>query len=362
MDLITHLLKTRSGYDAIIVFVDRLSKMVHFQPMTTTATAPDIAKLFFGTIFRLHGMPSIIVSDRNPRFTSLFWKALFKCLGTRLTMSTAFHPETDGQTERNNRTLEQILRIFVNYKQNDWDQHLIAAEFAYNNAKQASTGMSPFYLASGQDLITPASLLQPSALDTNVHSTNEFVEHMSTLIKMASEHLAEAQQRQAKYADTKRREVTFQVGDKVLLSAKNISVDTQARRPSKKLQPRFIGLYEVIQVISPVTYKLKLPETLTIHPVFHVSLLKAYQKNLQEFEDRVIKPPPPVITSEGHEEFEVEKILDRRMRRRGNNSTVEYLVKWKGYSDYDATWEPVSNLKNADEAVEEFEEMSRRHF
>ena len=361
IDLIVQLPKTKTGYDAIVVFVDRLSKMVHFQPTVTTATAPDIAKIFFNTIFRLHGMPTVIVSDRDSRFTSLFWKSLFKCLGTQLAMSTAFHPETDGQTERNNRTLEQMLRIFVNYKQNDWDQHLIAAEFAYNNSKQASTGMSPFYLATGQNPFTPASLLCSSAIESNVHSTNEFLEHMSTLIKIASENLSEAQQRQSQYANTKRREEVFQVGDKVLLSAKNISLDTQARRPTKKLQPRYIGPYEVIQVISPVAYKLKLPETLRIHPVFHVSLLKSYQDNPQEFEGRTVLPPAPIITSEGQEEFEVEKILDQRVRKQGGKSTVEYLVKWKGYTDYDATWEPVENLKNAQEAIAEFEEEMMRH-
>jgi hypothetical protein len=276
-------------------------------------------------------------------------------------MSTAFHPETDGQTERNNRTLEQMLRIFVNYKQNDWDQYLAAAEFAYNNSKQASTGASPFYLTSGQNPLTPASLLQPSVTDSNVQSTDEFLEHLSTSMKIASENLNEAQQRQARYADTKRREQSFQVGDKVLLSTKNISLDTQARRPSKKLQPRFIGPYEVIDIISPVTYKLQLPANLSIHPVFHVSLLKAYQDNPQEFEEQIRKPPAPVLTSDGQEEFEVEKILDKRIHRRGRGSTVEYLIKWKGYADYDATWEPVENLKNAEEAIADFEEEMMRH-
>src|SRR6185295_12827990 len=145
-----------------------------------------------------------------------------------------------------------------------------------------------------QNPFTPASLLCSSTIDSNVHSTNEFLEHMSTLIKIASENLSEAQQRQSQYANAKRREEVFQVGNKVLLSAKNISLDTQARRPSKKLQPRFIGPYEVIEVISSVTYKLKLPANLAIHPVFHVSLLKAYQENLQEFENRIIKPSAPV--------------------------------------------------------------------
>src|SRR4051812_24526769 len=106
MDLIVALPKTKAGLDAIVVFVDRLSKMVHFAAVKTSITAPELAKVFFDNIFKLHGMPRAIVSDRDPRFTSLFWKALFKCMGTKLSMSTAFHPETDGQTERSNKTLE----------------------------------------------------------------------------------------------------------------------------------------------------------------------------------------------------------------------------------------------------------------
>jgi len=138
--------------------------------------------------------------------------------------------------------------------------------------------------------------------------------------------LHNAQQRQATYADAKRREDLFHIGDKVLLSAKNINLDTQARRPLKKLKPRYIGPYKVIKVISQVTYKLKLPSTLTIHPVFHISLLKAYQENPEEFHDRLIKPPPPLVMSDGQEEFEVEKILDQRINRKGQRSTVQYLV------------------------------------
>ena len=297
MDLIVQLPKTKNAFDAIVVFVDRLSKMVHFQPTTTTATAPDIAKIFFNTVFKLYRMPTTIISDRDPKFTSLFWKSLFKCFGTRLTVSTAFYPQTDGQTERNNRTLEQMLRIFVSYKQNDWDQHLSAAEFAYNNSKQASTGMSPFYLATGQNPLTPANLLHFSE-ESNVQTTNEMLENMSTLIKIATENLNEAQQRQSQHANTRRTELYFNIGDKVLLSSKNISLDTQAKRPSKKLQPKYIGPYEILEVISPVTYKLKLPPTLTIHPVFHVSLLKPYQENSLEFKSRIIKHLPPVIVEE----------------------------------------------------------------
>src|SRR6185295_8356827 len=117
MDLIVSLPKTKDGHDAIVVFVDKLSKMVHFVATKTSITAPELAKIFFDNVFKLHGVPEGIISDCDPKFTSLFWKALFKCMETKLSMSTAFHPETDGPTERNNCTLEQILRNFVNYRQ-----------------------------------------------------------------------------------------------------------------------------------------------------------------------------------------------------------------------------------------------------
>ena len=157
MDLITQLPRTRTGHDAIVVFVDKLSKMVHYAPTTSNVTAPQLASIMFETVVRHHGVPASIVSDRDTRFTSVFWRALWQQLGTRLAMSTAYHPQTDGQTERANRTLEDMLRAYVSYRQTDWDKHLIAAEIAYNNSVQASTGFSPFFLNSGQHPHLPLS-------------------------------------------------------------------------------------------------------------------------------------------------------------------------------------------------------------
>ena len=149
MNFIVQLSKTKQEYDFIFVVVDWLSKWAHFISTHTNATAPQIAQLFFKHIFVHHGLPQVIVSDQNPKFTSQFWKTLFKNLGTKLAMSSAHHPQTDGQTERMNRTLEEMIRTFVNHKQDNWDECLPAAEFAYNNSKQASTGFTPFYLDCG---------------------------------------------------------------------------------------------------------------------------------------------------------------------------------------------------------------------
>ena len=155
MDLIIALPRSRSGKDAIVVFVCKLTKMVHYVATTTNVTAPELADIFMREVVRLHGVPESILSDRDPRFTAHFWRAFWTHLGTTLTMSTAYHPQSDGQTERANRTLEEMLRSVINFRQNDWDQHLASAEMAINDAKQASTGFSPFYLNYGQEVSMP---------------------------------------------------------------------------------------------------------------------------------------------------------------------------------------------------------------
>jgi hypothetical protein len=354
MDFITQLPPTKNGHDAIVVFVDMFSKMVHFAPTMTTASAPDIARIFFDTIFRLHGLPKVIVSDRDSRFTSRFWKSLFRTLGTKLALSTAFHPQTDGQTERANHTLEDMLRAYVSYRQNDWDRYLSAAEFAYNTAPNASTGLSPFYLNFGQHPRTPSSFFHYD--DEKVQSTREFLTTMENLAKIATDALVIAKSRQENYANRSRRHVQFNVGDLVLLSSANITLASQSSRPSKKLQARYIGPYRITEIVSPVAYRLALPHDLRIHPVFHVSLLKPYQDPTSVDYRPAPLPPPPAISIDGFDEYEVECILDKRTRR----GRTEYLVKWVGYPDYDATWEPLANLGNATDSVEEFEKGKER--
>src|SRR3954453_19049567 len=183
MDFITHLPKTKKGYDAIVVFVDMFSKMVHLAPSRTMATAPETAQIFFDNVVKLHGLPKTIVSDQDPKFTSCFWQTIFHTLGTKLAMSTAFHPQTDGQTERANRTLEDMLRAFVSYQQDDWDNHLSSAEFACNNAPNASTGMSPFRMNYGRDPYNPYSAIKQQP--DKIPAVTEFLETLSNTTKIA---------------------------------------------------------------------------------------------------------------------------------------------------------------------------------
>ena len=186
MDFITQLPKTNKGNDAITVIVCKLSKMVHFIPCKTTITAPQTANIVFEYVVRHHGIPSIIISDRDARFTSMFWKSLWKLLGTKLNMSTAYHPQTDGQTERTNRTLEEMLRAYVNYQQSDWDDYLISAEIAFNNSFQLSTGYSPYYLNHGFHPSFPIQMTSESEQESKNEASNQFLTNMQESIEKAN--------------------------------------------------------------------------------------------------------------------------------------------------------------------------------
>jgi hypothetical protein len=250
-----------------------------------------------------------------------------------------------------NRTLEEMLRAYTTYNQNQWDEYLPAAEFAYNNSKQASTGHTPFELDCGQHPATPVSLATNKP--TIVPAADEFIQQWNDTIRQAKDALMIAKERQSKYANQHRQHVTYKVGNQVLLSTQNIKTPVDKNRPTRKLSPKYVGPYTIIAVISSTAYKLELPHTMKIHPVFHVSMLKPYQAD--EF-GRNNPPPPPIIINNNNE-YEVESVLDKRTFR----GKMQYLVKWLGYPLYDATWEPVGNLQNCKEKIKEFEATRTLH-
>lgn len=226
-DFIVQLPKTLKGHDAIVVFVDRLTKMVHFHPTTSDVSAEGFAYLWYDHVFRHHGVSKEFVSDRDARFTSRFWAEACKLLGTKLAKSTAFHPQTDGQTERANRTLEVYLRHYVSTSHDDWDDLLAAAEFAYNNAWQESVKATPFQLNSGQQARTPLGLGNASVTAAGV-----FVGRIQKSISRAKTLLHAAQQRMKAFADKKRRDVEYSVGDQLLLSTKYLHLKIQEHESS----------------------------------------------------------------------------------------------------------------------------------
>ncbi len=265
MDLITHLPTTIASNDSIFVVVDRLSKAAHFIPVQTLGgqafTAVDVAKQFVHSIVRHHGMPTTIIADRDARWSGNFWKAMCDHLGTRLALSTAYHPQTDGQTERTNRTVEEMLRNYVNDTQTNWDDLLPMVEFAYNDCESAITGFTPFYLMYGEHPRSPLAACLPR--DDQVPAADSFVQRVTDNLTLARQHILKAQERQKQYADRNRRDLTFVQGDKVALSTVNLRWPTG----TNKLLPKWIQS-EIVRVVSPVAYELKLPPRWKCHNIF----------------------------------------------------------------------------------------------
>jgi hypothetical protein len=270
MDFITGLLRSNRGHDSIWVIVDRLTKVAHFLPVKTTDRGQNLAELYISRIVSLHGVPKRIISDRGSQFTSRFWESLHRALGTNLSFSTAFHPQTGGQTEQVNQILEDMLRACVLSYGAKWEDCLPFAKFAYNNSYQASLHMAPFEALYGRKCRTPL----------NWSETGESQVFGSDIIKEAEEQvqlirncLKAAQSRQKGYADSRRRPLTFQVGDFVYLWVTPLK-GMQRFHEKGKLAPRYIGPYKILERSREMSYKLELPPKLSkFHDVFHVSQL-----------------------------------------------------------------------------------------
>ncbi|QRV99064.1 Retrotransposable element Tf2 protein [Ceratobasidium sp. AG-Ba] len=338
-DLITGLPESE-GFDAILTIVDRMSRMVHFIPTTSKATAVDVANLFVTYVWKLHGLPSKTISDRGPQFNSAFLKQLYKRLDIKPSLSTAFRPQTDGLAERLNQVVEIYLRHYVAYKQDDWVGILPMAEFAYNNSVNSSTNQTPFYACYG---FHPRFSVG-AQLDESVPHADERADQLKLRMEELHSSVSLANEKIKYYYDLKHRSPEdIKVGDKVWLDARNIKTE----RPVTKLAAKKIGPYKVLKKEGTHAFKLELPHTLRIHPVFHTSLVSL--KKEDPF-GRDPPQPPAEVTPDGEEEYEVERILDSRKRR----NQVQYLVHWKGYGPESNTWEPLEHLDTAMGAVRKF--------
>jgi hypothetical protein len=284
MDFLVGLPPSKDGHDACLVVVDRLTKFVRLIPTTATATAVDIAQLVCEEVFKHYGMPEVILTDRDPKFTSAFWGEFHKALGCKVALSSAYHPQSDGQTERANRTVEQVLRCWLPASGEGWQHKLWCVEHSLNQAPNASTGFSPFYLMYGYDPVTPPVLGKRDC--SKVQSVEDMVTSMSADLQSARQHLLKAQQQQKQQADKHRRQVRFAVGDAVLLSTENVVIKGAA----KKFKPRWCGPFTVEAVVSDVAVKLTLPATMRMHPVVHVSHLKHFVARPGEVEPEPIVP------------------------------------------------------------------------
>jgi transposase InsO family protein len=356
LDLITDLPRSTAydgnSFDSIATFVCMLTKQAHFIRCNKTITAPHLTSLFLDQIYRLHGLPTIFVSDRDPRFTSSFWASIFRTLGTKLNMSTSHHPQTDGQTERTHRTIEQILRAYVHPLHDDWASWLPVAEFAYNSQHHRSIRTSPFMANYGFQPLSPASFIVPNSASPEAADYLNHLKDIQTSIVFA---LEQSKAQQAAGADIHRRDLVFKVGDQVRLSSKHLNLHTQ---PSKKLRDRYLGPFTVTEVVGPHgAYRLDLPASMArVHPVFHVDRLLPWTSSDEEqFPDRPI-PPQPIPAARDFiygEAYEVDKILDVRIQiddhlKVGNTSKgIFFLVRYSApFSDPEHNlWQPYRTLK-----------------
>jgi len=338
MDFIVGLPRTQKGNDSVWVIVDRLTKTAHFLPVKTTHSMDHLATLYIQEIVRLHGVPVSITSDRDTRFTSRFWKSFQKALGTWLSFSTAYHPQTDGQTERTIQTLEDMLRACSLDLQGNWEDHLPLAEFAYNNSFQSSIGMAPYEALYGKQCRSPACWTE---VGVNQLSGPDIILESTEKVNVIRRRLKVAQDRQKSYADSKRREVEFQVGSMVFLK---ISPTKGVLRFGKKgkLNPRYVGPLEIVERIGPVAYRLALPAELgNVHDVFHVSMLKSYLHD----PSHVLSQPPIGLQQDLTYEERPLRIIDRQERRLRSKVIPLVKVWWENHSGGEATWEKEDDMR-----------------
>ncbi|KAJ1598979.1 hypothetical protein NDA14_006704 [Ustilago hordei] len=289
-------------YDSILVIVDRLTKFAILAPTHKTVTAKQTAVLLYGHMVRLFGYPDHMVSDRGRQFISGAWKAFAEQMGVKHSLSTAYHPQTDGQTERVNQVIEQYLRMYCNYEQNDWANLLDTAAFVYNNTVHNSIGVSPFFACYGWNPKAHPDI--PQRLGVNDPGRFEYLMDGKERCKYLQEQIREAQRRSVNQYNRKHKDIEFKVGDMVYINRRN----WKTRRPTPKLDTRFAGPYPV-----------------------------------QE------RPTIPSLPDEDLD-FEVEALIDKR----SHNGTTEYKVLWRGYSEEAASWEPVENL-NCPDLIQEYE-------
>jgi hypothetical protein len=336
MDLVTGLPITPRGNDTFVVFIDRLTKLLHVAPTTKTIDALGLARLFYDNVYRFHGWPASLVCDRDPRLTSDLWQAIVKATGTKFNMSTANHPQTDGQSENANKTILTGLRHYCNSFHDDWDLHLTPVEFSHNSAIHTSTGLSPFQLTYGFQPYTPTSLAA-DAPSSRPPTHTDFVKHMSLLLRRAQASLLTSQTAQAHQANKHRRDLTLPIGSFAWVSREHLH---PASSPTtvRKLGPKWFGPYKVTRQATPVSYTLDIPTHLRHHRTIHISQLKPATgiPNPTTFRQA---PPPDIIDGEPH--YYVEAFL----KSRGSSSRREHLVKWQGYADDDNVWVSEASLR-----------------
>ena len=340
-------------FNAIYVVVDRLTKHANFIPTSTGITAREFARLFTKHIICKYGIPESIISDRDPRWTSDFWKGIAQEIKTKMLLSSSHHPQHDGQTEILNRLLETMLRAYINSDRNDWVEWLHLLEFAYNSAVHSSTGTTPFTSLLGfqprstlDHLPKPSNFTQENDVD---RSSNDYLARIVMHRDSARQAIALAQHEQAKSYNKGRKDVpSLSLGSKVLLNPHSLEW-IESKGEGGKLTPRWIGPFEITERFNPKVYRLRLPNKYPGSPVFNIKHLKPYRTPEEEGQTKL---PESTLQKEESQEYEVESILGHK--KVGKSTAWKYLVRWVGYGPQFDEWLTARDLRNASDILREY--------
>jgi hypothetical protein len=341
---------TADVYDSILTVTDKLSKAVIFVAGKETWNAPEWADIFFEKVICRWGLPMAIISDRGSIFVSEIWTAIFKRMDVKILMSTAYHPQTDGQSEATNQYLQSVLRFYVNERMDDWVKYLAEAEYVINNSPSSSTKKSPNEILYGFKLRSPIDVTTGET-NQNIHPPDQIAVDRIIARGDAEDSARHAAFHIARHYNRKHKDVEFEKGSMVFLRLG--SGYKMKGVPKQKIAMQRVGPFRIIDKIGRLAYKLEFPPTWRIHPVISVAQLEPAPAD--PF-GRATQPPP-AVEIDGEEEFEIDAILESKIR--GRHKKLHYLIRWKGWGPEHDTWIPASDLTHAADLVSEFERQKR---